>query len=53
MESRWKKLAAGDADGKISVFNSDKDVYTVRQEEFNKFDKVVNSLGERSGDVEE
>ena len=48
-----KKLAAGDADGKISVFNSDKDVYTVRQEEFNKFDKVVNSLGERSGDVEE
>ena len=48
-----KKLAAGDADGKISVFNCDKDVYTVRQEEFNKFDKVVNSLGERSGDVEE
>ena len=45
-----KKLAAGDSDGRISIFNCDKDVYTVRNEEFSKFDRVVASLGE-SADV--
>ena len=43
-----KKLAVGDCDGKISIFSCDKDVYTVRNEEFSKFDRVIASLGERT-----
>ncbi len=48
-----KKLAVGDCDGKISIFNCDKDVYTVRNEEFSKFDRVVAGLGERSEGVKD
>ena len=39
-----KKLAAGDREGKINIFASEKDVFTIKPDDFTKFDKVINGL---------
>ena len=36
-----KKLAVGDATGRVSIFNAEKDVYTTKQEDYIKFDNVI------------
>ena len=39
-----KKLAVGDATGRVTIFNSEKDVYNVKPEDHTKFDNVINGL---------
>ena len=39
-----KKLATGDREGKINIFASEKDVFTIKPDDFTIFDKVVNGL---------
>ena len=39
-----KKLAAGDINGHISIFSSEKDVLNVKGEDISKFYKIIESL---------
>lgn len=39
-----KKLAAGDINGHISIFSSEKDVVNVKGEDISKFYKTIESL---------
>ena len=39
-----KKLATGDTEGKINIFASEKDVFTIKPDDFTKFDKIINGL---------
>lgn len=41
-----RRLAVGDSQGKVTVFNAEKDVYTTKPEDFEKFDKVISDLFE-------
>ena len=47
-----KKLATGDREGKINIFASEKDVFTVKPEDFTKFDKIINGLLENAANKE-
>lgn len=44
--SDGKKLAVGDATGRVTIFNSEKDVYNVKPEDHTKFDNIINGLME-------
>ena len=41
-----KKLAAGDINGHIAIFSSEKDVVNVKIEDINKFEKVISGIKE-------
>ena len=41
-----KKLAAGDINGHIAIFASEKDVVNVKIEDINKFEKVISGIKE-------
>ena len=43
-----KKLAAGDINGHIAIFSSEKDVLNIKLEEFNKFGEMINEIKEKS-----
>ena len=43
-----KKLAAGDINGHIAIFSSEKDVLNIKIEDVNKFNEIVSNIKEKS-----